>query len=77
MPDEAREMLFPQGITVKLVEPDGEKQKRGSTPRTAPAHDQETSATVAEGRLQSEATEIEEQARHSRTPEKGQNLLDE
>ena len=75
MPDEAREMLFPEGVSVRLVE--AEEARRAAAPLGKP-HAVEESASVsttAEGGLSSDAEEIQEQARHARKPEEGENLL--
>jgi small conductance mechanosensitive channel len=72
MPDEAREMIFPQGMTVRLLEPEEAlPAPEGETPPESASF-----STEAEGNLRSEAGEIETQARQSRTPESGENLLD-
>jgi hypothetical protein len=75
MPDDAREMIFPQGVPVTMVE-------AGTTIRPIKQEADEelpleadTVSTSAEGGLHSEAGEIEHQARQSRTPEAGENLL--
>ncbi|MDY0281519.1 MAG: mechanosensitive ion channel family protein [Salinivirgaceae bacterium] len=72
MPDEAREVTFPHGVPVRMIE--GEEAAEAAQPapvkQTAEA---ETVATKAEAGLQSEAGEIQEQARSSWTP--GENLL--
>jgi small conductance mechanosensitive channel len=71
MPDEAREVLFPEGVTVRLIESeDAYPAPEGEIPQET-----DTFSTEAEGGLRSEASEIETQARHSRTPESGENLL--
>lgn len=79
MPDEARELIFPQGVPVQLVPIDAEQDTPAVRPTGQPAQPQpleaETVATSAEGGLRSEAEEIESQARQSRTPEAGANLL--
>jgi small conductance mechanosensitive channel len=72
MPDEARELIFPHGVTVRLVEPGDTDIMAEDKAQLEP----ETISTEAEGGLRSEAGEIERQARHSRTPEEGENLLD-
>lgn len=77
MPDEAREVVFPQGVPVRLL--------RG---KSAPAAHEELTigqregkaenadvATGAEAGLGSEASSIERLAFESRTPEAGQDLL--
>lgn len=72
MPDEAREIIFPQGVPVRTLEqvpaPADEKAE------VEPVQGDRVS-TDAEGGLRSEADEIETQARHARTPEAGENLL--
>jgi small conductance mechanosensitive channel len=78
MPDEARETIFPEPIAVQLLRPDDEKKEAGaasSPPTPPPSRPTEAVATSAEGELRSEAAEIEKQARRSRTPEEGENLL--
>lgn len=72
MPDESRELIFPQGVTVRLMETGA----ASTTPEGKALPEPETFSTEAEGDLRSEADEIESQARHSRTPEEGENLLD-
>jgi small-conductance mechanosensitive channel len=75
MPDEAREVVFPAGVPVRMVE-DG--SARADRPDSEPpvAEDDEAAAHSAEGDLSSEAAEIEQQARQSRAPEAGQDLLE-
>ncbi len=75
MPDEARELIFPNGVPVTIQQmPDGppDSEKAG-TPATDA--EKEDVATDAEAGLRSEAPEIEEQARTSRSPEEGDDLL--
>lgn len=71
MPDEAREVVFPHGVPVAMVETDNVQTE----PRDPPAEEVEPDWHEAEGDLDNEAKEIEEQARSSRTPEGGENLL--
>lgn len=74
MPDEAREIIFPQEIPVRLLR----EEEQGRTPAAAkrPAQEPvEPVATEAEGDLGSEEEKISEQARSARNPEEGQNLL--
>jgi small-conductance mechanosensitive channel len=72
MPDEAREVTFPHGVPVRMIE--GEGAAEPAEPALAkPSTEPETVATRAEAGLQSEAGEIKEQARRSWTP--GENLL--
>ena len=78
MPAEAREMLFPEGIQVRMieVEEDGREAAARSGAKPQAAGESASVSTDAEGDLRSDAGEIEEQARRSRTPEEGENLLD-
>lgn len=78
MPDEAREVVFPEGVPV-LQRPgagSGAIPGPAAPPRPVPPPD-EPEAHSAEGGLASQAPEIERQARHARSPEGGQNLLDD
>ncbi|MBA2727220.1 MAG: mechanosensitive ion channel [Parachlamydiaceae bacterium] len=69
MPDEARELIFPKGISVKL-------DTNITQPETLkdPVETSEI-ATDAEGELNSEAEKLKDQASQSRSPEAGRNLL--
>jgi small-conductance mechanosensitive channel len=74
MPDEAREVLFPQGVAVHLV--DGQPRDAEAIRERAPAgHEPHVIATPAEGGLQTEAEQLEAQAKQARRPEAGENLL--
>jgi small conductance mechanosensitive channel len=78
MPDEAREMIFPQGVSVRLLKPDGIEETGAAVPKPAmpqPSEESGSVSTEAEAGLRSEAEEIQEQARQSRQPEEGENLL--
>jgi small conductance mechanosensitive channel len=80
MPDEAREVVFPQGIPVTLL-----RQKSTDARSTAPekrlpvpaeSHTElEVVSTKAEAGLYSESIVIEEQAREARPLKDGENLL--
>ncbi len=72
MPDEAREVTFPQGVPVRMIERDGAAEPAGPV-HAKPTGGPEAVATDAEAGLESEAREIQEQARKSWTP--GKNLL--
>jgi small-conductance mechanosensitive channel len=72
LPDEAREVTFPHGVAVRLIESE-EAVARADRALTKPTDGSATVATKAEAGLQSEAEEIKEQARRSWTP--GENLL--
>ena len=78
MPGETRELILPDRIPVELYRPDG--TRRGAAPARPPAatevaEESEAVSTEAEGGLLSEARDIEEQARRSRVPEEGEDLL--
>jgi small-conductance mechanosensitive channel len=77
MPDEAREVLFPEGVPVHLLDHRraGEAAVPSNSRRRAAEPRAESAAVEAEGGLHSEAKQIEEQARLARNPEEGENLL--
>lgn len=78
MPDEAREMIFPDGVPVRMVSQDEAPSAAApaETPAgAAPVKEPDAVSTEGEGGLHSEAAELQQQARQSRTPEEGQNLL--
>jgi small-conductance mechanosensitive channel len=78
MPDEAREVIFPRGVPVTMVSADenqsGEAMRR-RIPDTTVQTAEEQVSSHAEGGLASEADSIEAQARNSRRPDPGENLL--
>ena len=77
MPDEARELLFPHGVPVRMVESQGDASHDGDRPQPAsiPLAEAEALSTAAEGNLRSEEQQIQAQARQSRSPEGHENLL--
>lgn len=81
MPDEARELIFPRGVPVRLLDakqplPSAEEEQGPpALSGASDASDDEVSAR-AEAGLHSEASDIEAQARRSRSPEEGENLLE-
>ena len=76
MPDEAREMVFPNGVPVQLTQnsPTSQKRKNEIDKKTQLTEDSKIAAE-GEGKLESNDDEIREQARQSRSPEEGGNLL--
>ncbi len=76
MPDEAREVVFPEVVRIRLVRNPGEREETRRPPGLLERVPEETLANIAEGNLASEATEIERQAQRSRHPDGGTNLLD-
>ncbi|MEZ4706317.1 MAG: mechanosensitive ion channel family protein [Caldilineaceae bacterium] len=82
MPDEAREVIFPQGVPVFSPQstPASAQTLSAQTPDETPLKEDPVTSdplsTEAEGGLRSEDAEIQAQARHSRAPEEGEDLLD-
>lgn len=79
MPDDAREVIFPQGVPVQQLEsgdaargPSSENTETADGPRSDLADDH---ATEAEGDLGSDVAELERQAEASRRPEDGATVL--
>ncbi len=84
MPDEAREVLFPDGVPVRMLESSSSVQPTEEKPvsrRESPAeeHARATATNLAEseGDLASDDDQLREQARKSRVPEEGASLLEE
>ena len=79
MPDEAREVVFPQGVPVTVL--DGKPADiRGAIPAKrlpaeSPHEELDAVSTKAEAGLYSEAVVIEEQARQAQLLKEGENLL--
>jgi small conductance mechanosensitive channel len=79
MPDEAREVVFPRGIPITMLDgkPEGTPDVRpGKRLPAQPPHDESGEpSTKAEGGLSSEAGVIKEQARQVQPLNDGENLL--
>jgi len=78
MPDEGRERVFPDGIVVRMISQKTEELEKEKTVIANAIEDTEKTeivSTRAEGKLDSEAEGIKDQALRSRTPEEGSNLL--
>lgn len=79
MPDEAREVVFPQGVHVTMLDArsDGaDSGLRGKRPAAESLHENvDAVSTKAEAGLYSEAVVIEEQAQHAQLLNGGENLL--
>lgn len=79
MPDEAREVVFPQGIPITML--DGKPigtlgaQAEKKLPAAGPSEELDAVSTKAEGGLQSEADVLDEQARQAQPLREGENLL--
>lgn len=76
MPDEAREVVFPAGVPVRMRSDEQVDDQPRSQRHIAKTAGDQQPANSAEGDLASEASEIQHQARQARTPEAGQNLLE-
>lgn len=78
MPDEAREVLFPEGVAVRMLEPvSAERPAELPKEPIPPVVGTEAVTTGAEGGLTSEDEHLREQGRKSRFPEEGENILEE
>ena len=82
LPDEAREVVFPSGVPVKMLEsqsPHGDQSnsENGCPAPTKPSkrHVREELISAAEGSLKNESDELKRQAEQSWEPEGGTNLL--
>jgi len=79
MPDEAREVVFPHGVPVTLLDAKQEPTKdRGSLKSSGDAPRPkalDTVSTKAEAGLSNEAGILEEQARQAKPVDEGENLL--
>ncbi len=84
MPDDAREVIFPDGVPVRQLEdgirgPSAETDETADGPRGAVEVDcgpaEKEHASAAEGDLTSNVAEIEKQAAASRRPEDGATVL--
>lgn len=76
MPDEAREIVFPDGVPVNMLDSAAKKQPyKTEGDDLSSIADSEAISTEAEGSLESEESQLREQARTSRPPEEGESLL--
>ena len=78
LPDEAREIIFPDGVPVRMLEGAARSDLPRGDGRAAPpqpAPQAEEISTKAEANLQSDAEEIEKQSRRAWSPDQGENLL--
>ncbi|MEO0530810.1 MAG: mechanosensitive ion channel protein MscS, partial [Planctomycetota bacterium] len=82
LPDEAREMIFPQGVPVQMIEAealgDEASKEKAPAPSSRSLTDESAATAVeAEGGLDNDKKEIDRQAASSRKLDEGANLLDE
>lgn len=80
MPDEAREVVFPEGVPIRMLQEDASVAQAAPAPAPRAKLPPDASgnsdfATGAEAGLDSEATSIGRLGHASRTPEAGQDLL--
>lgn len=77
MPDEAREIVFPKGVPVTMMDRDIPHPQKPGPKKSADSKPAEESKIVtdAEGELKNSDDVIREQARKSRVPEEGEDLL--
>ncbi len=76
MPDEAREVVFPQGVPVNMTrEVSATAAPAPQKPVPASRVEASPDAHQAEGGLLNDDAQIEKQARESRLPEEGDNLI--
>lgn len=77
MPDEAREIVFPNGVPVTMMDGGIPHPQKPGPKKSADSKPVEKSkiATDAEGDLKNSDDDIREQARNSRAPEEGEDLL--
>ncbi len=76
MPDEAREVVFPQGVPVQLSRVRASETNRSSKRNALSSAAESTDpSTIAEGGLATEAKTIASQAQGARLPEEGKDLL--
>jgi len=87
LPDESREMIFPQGVPVQIVEqtsPTTLSKSRQHSPQDSnaeikvnkPAAESDSSSTESEGGLRPDSSDINQQAAHSRQLEAGADLIE-
>ena len=76
MPDEAREIVFPDGVPVNMLDSAVKtKPYKSEGDDLSSITDIEAISTEAEGSLENEEPQLREQARTSRPPEEGESLL--
>jgi small conductance mechanosensitive channel len=74
MPDEAREIIFPNGVPIRRMGADNAKPPPKTPPRDTGKGDDAT-VTIGEGDLLSETADLKRQALGSSRPDEGENLL--
>ena len=77
MPDEAREVVFPGGVPVRILSEGQEEARIAQRDRPRDRDADKQTVDKAEGDLMSEAAEIQAQAKQARSPEGATNLLED
>lgn len=75
MPDEAREVIFPKGVPVRMVAGAPNQSLETELSPSQEGSGSEVVSTRAEGGLSSEAGTLDEQARRAQRPDQTENLL--
>lgn len=75
MPDDQREIVFPAGVPVQMLEQQPLNQQKESVSAVEESAETEEVSNSAEGDFRSEAADLQEQARNSRDPENGKTDL--
>ena len=75
LPDEAREIVFPDGVPLRQLDSTGAVPPQHREARSRPAVPEAVS-TQAEGSLRTEADDLSKQAEHAWAPDGGENLLE-
>lgn len=73
MPDEARELVFPQGVPVQMIESKSQTTTKPEPPKKPPAS--EPATTKGEGNLESEQAEVMRAGENDETIENETNLI--
>lgn len=77
MPDEAREIIFPNGVPVQIFDEKTKFQTAKEEPNKHAPTGNEYTTNQAEGRLEADSITMIDQAKKSRLPEAGKNILTE
>ncbi len=77
LPDESHEMVFPDGVPVRMIERQAGPTLSSPAPQVEAIQlpEPQSTSSLAEGGLSCDATEIEQQAKQFRMPAAGENIL--